>query len=138
MARHRFDDNGARQMVLDCDVAGVEVLLVAGDDASDTSEASRLLVEVDGFGPAELLRMTIRRLMSHAARRTGDADAALAEAEQAVALAVTTGPEWSSPSASTPPPTPSSCSGEPLTPTGSTTRHPPGRPRRPTHVFALT
>lgn len=86
-ARRRFEDNGARQMVLDCDVAGVEVLLVAGDVDSAAADASRLLIEVDAFGPAELLPITIRRLASHASRRAGDAGTALAEATQAVELA---------------------------------------------------
>lgn len=87
VARRRFDDNGARQMVLDCDVAAVEVLLVAGDDATAAAEAARLEDEVDAFGPAELLPITVRRLRSHAARRTGDALGALAAADAAVELA---------------------------------------------------
>jgi tetratricopeptide (TPR) repeat protein len=86
-ARRRFEGVGSRQMVLDCDVAAVELLLVAGDDARAAAEAGRLVVEIDAFGPAELLPITVRRLRSHACMRTGDPEGALASAEQAVELA---------------------------------------------------
>jgi tetratricopeptide (TPR) repeat protein len=83
-ARRRFDGVGARQMVLDCDVTAIEVLLVAGEVAAARAEADRLVAEVDAFGPAELLPITVRRLRAHALASTGDAAGALASAQDAV------------------------------------------------------
>ena len=88
VARRRFDDNGARQMVLDCDVAGVEVLLVAGDDVA--AAVRGLAVCWPRSMPSDRPSCCPSPSGASCPMRpaaSATADAALAAAEQAVALA---------------------------------------------------
>jgi class 3 adenylate cyclase/tetratricopeptide (TPR) repeat protein len=86
-AAGRFAAHDARQMSLDCEVAGVELLLHSGQAAEAATEAERLVGVIDDFGPAELLPITIRRLWARALLRVGDPTAAESVARGALALA---------------------------------------------------